>query len=291
MRKINIVIADNNNSNAKELKDFLIAKDDIGLVHVVDNGRDVLSLVNIMDIDVVICDLFIPKIDGFGVIEGIDNMNLDNKPLIIMTSIIPGDYILKKITNTESIDGYLLKPLNNELVFQKIQNLRLNNIGYKDNKSNILNLFNQPMYNESFISVFDSCDTLCIEKDNNVVDSKDLDLEIKISNTLHKLGIPANIKGYRYLQDAIKLVIDNSSLVYALTKELYPSIATKNNTTVSKVDRAIRHAIKVVSLKGDICAMQDMFNLSIDAEKTRYKNSEFIAKISEKIKLELVSNE
>lgn len=166
MRKINIVIADNNNSNAKELKDFLIAKDDIGMVHV--------------------------------------------------------------------------------------------------------------------INVFDSCDTLCIEKDNNVVDSKDLDLEIKISNTLHKLGIPANIKGYRYLQDAIKLVVDNSSLVYALTKELYPSIATKNNTTVSKVDRAIRHAIKVVSLKGDICAIQDMFNLLIDAEKTRPKNSEFIAKISEK---------
>ena len=291
MKKINIVIADNNNSSATKIKAYLSQKDNIGNIEVVDNGGEVLKLLNTNTIDVVICDLFTPIVDGFGVIESVNKMNLNKKPHIIITSIVQGNYIIEKLIELTDLNHYLSKPIDNEILYQRINNLCFKNINpTKDIECNVLNLFSQSNSAKSYIYSSTLHNDSYVKKDDTIVYNNDLNLEIEIINTLHKLGIPANIKGYRYLQDAIKMVVNNSNLLNVITKELYPSVADKNNTTPSRVERAIRHAIEVGGEKGNIFAMQDIFNLSISRGKSRPKNSEFIAKISEKIRLELVLN-
>ena len=111
--------------------------------------------------------------------------------------------------------------------------------------------------------------------------------QTKITNIMHQIGVPAHIKGYIYLREAIGLVVDDVSLLGAVTKELYPTIAKRYKTTSSRVERAMRHAIEVTCMRGDSQAMNDLFGYSISSHKTKPTNSEFIAMIADKLRLEL----
>lgn len=286
MKKINVIITDNNKFNAQSLKNYLMKKEIINNVEVAGDGVTTLNLFKEINADVIICDLFIPDIDGFGVVEKINEMELDKKPLILLTSITVGDYIFKKVTKTIGVDCFISKPINEAFLYNKIVTMIEKEEKAIDCKKNNVSKLNEstPLINTLNYSNNVHCNT------TNEVNNryKTLNLEIEIVNILHKLGIPANIKGYRYLQDAIKMVVNNAKLLDTITKELYPSVAEKNNTTPTKVERAIRHAIEVAGVKGNVEAIRDLFNISLDLEKVKPKNSEFIAKISETVRLEFI---
>ena len=113
-------------------------------------------------------------------------------------------------------------------------------------------------------------------------------LQISISRMLHELGMPSHIKGYQYIREAISMVYDNPEIVGGITKELYPELATKFDTTVSRVERAIRHAIEVSWNRGDWDLMEDVFGHSVDIDKAKPTNSEFIVTVADKLRLEFV---
>ena len=112
------------------------------------------------------------------------------------------------------------------------------------------------------------------------------DLEIEITNLIHEIGVPAHIKGYQYLRDAITIVVNDMDILCAVTKELYPTIATMNNTTPSRVERAIRHAIEVAWNRGKIETIDSLFGYTVKNDKGKPTNSEFIAIIADKLRLE-----
>ena len=113
-------------------------------------------------------------------------------------------------------------------------------------------------------------------------------LQISISKMLHELGMPSHIKGYQYIREAISMVYDNPDIVGGITKELYPELATKFDTTVSRVERAIRHAIEVSWNRGDWDLMEEIFGHSVDIDKAKPTNSEFIVTVADKLRLEYV---
>ena len=112
------------------------------------------------------------------------------------------------------------------------------------------------------------------------------DLEIDITNLIHEIGVPAHIKGYQYLRDAITLVVNRMEYLNAVTKELYPAIAAINNTTPSRVERAIRHAIEIAWNRGKLETLENLFGYTVQQDKGKPTNSEFIAIIADKLRLE-----
>ena len=112
------------------------------------------------------------------------------------------------------------------------------------------------------------------------------DLEIEITSIIHEVGVPAHIKGYQYLRDAIVMVVEDMDLLGAVTKELYPAIAKQNKTTPSRVERAIRHAIEVAWNRGRLETINDLFGYTVQHDKGKPTNSEFIAIIADKLRLE-----
>lgn len=123
---------------------------------------------------------------------------------------------------------------------------------------------------------------------SQVIDLHDHNIQISITKILHQLGIPSHIKGYQYIREAISLVYTNPSLIGGITKELYPEIGQKYKTSVSRVERAIRHAIEVSWNRGDWSLMEDIFGHSVDIDKAKPTNSEFIVTIADKLRLEML---
>lgn len=124
-----------------------------------------------------------------------------------------------------------------------------------------------------------------IIEDNNKSDEKNL--EMIVTNIIHDIGIPAHLNGYRYIREAIIMVLNDWELIYKITKKLYPKIASKFKTTPSKVERGIRHAIEVVWLKGKIETLQEIFGYTVSERKGRPTNSQFISMIADKLRLDL----
>lgn len=272
-KKINVVVADDNRDNALNIKAELLRQDNIGDIKVASNGREVIELVKSMKVDVLICDLIMPHIDGLAIVEKIKEMNLEETPFIVMISSIGKDSVIQKAVSL-GIDYYMLKPIDYSLLTKRISDISenitstksSNNINQKDSLAN--NVVLMEARKPSFI-----------QNDSNI--------QTKITNIMHKIGVPAHIKGYIYLREAIGLVVDDVSLLGVVTKELYPTIAKRYKTTSSRVERAMRHAIEVTCMRGDGQAMSDLFGYSLNSHKTKPTNSEFIAMIADKLRLEL----
>ena len=128
---------------------------------------------------------------------------------------------------------------------------------------------------------------ISIVNNKNLLMINNLDLEQSITNLLHTLGMPSHIKGYSYIRDGISLLYNKPTLLGAITKELYPDTANKYGTTSSRAERAIRHAIEVSWARGDIDAMDDIFGNSVDFDRAKPTNSEFIATLADRIRLDM----
>ena len=252
--KISVLIADDNKEFCSILNDYLLNQKDIVVIGIAKDGREALELIEEKKPDLVILDIIMPHLDGLGVLERINTMRLEKVPRIIILSAVGQDKITQQAI-TLGADYYTVKPFDMEVFTKRIRM----NTQQNTSSSSILS--------------------------NETKSTTPIDLETEITNIIHEIGVPAHIKGYMYLREAITMVVNDMELSSAVTKELYPSIAKKYNTTASRVERAIRHAIEVAWGRGQVDAINKLFGYTIHTEKGKPTNSEFIAIIADKLRL------
>ena len=246
--KIRVLMIDDNTSLVNMLKEYFEDNEKIELVLSCSDGEEGLKTIleKEKEYDIILLDLVMPKKDGIYVLEELNKRNI-SKNIIVETSYNAPDTIRK--ASEYGVNYYILKPYDLCDIEQRI----LDVFEVVNNKS--MNLYH-----------------------NN--------LQISITKMLHELGMPSHIKGYQYIREGITMVYDNPEIVGGITKELYPDIATKFDTTVSRVERAIRHAIEVSWNRGNWDFMEEVFGHSVDIDKAKPTNSEFIVTVADKLRLE-----
>ncbi|QQY70754.1 sporulation transcription factor Spo0A [Clostridioides difficile] len=264
VEKIKIVLADDNKDFCQVLKEYLSNEDDIDILGIAKDGIEALDLVKKTQPDLLILDVIMPHLDGLGVIEKLNTMDIPKMPKIIVLSAVGQDKITQSAINLGA-DYYIVKPFDFVVFINRIRELVSNRVTQVEPKPRPVQ--ETQMTRSDFVK--------------NVGN-----IETEITNIIHEIGVPAHIKGYLYLREAIKMVIDNVELLGAVTKELYPSIDKKFNTTPSRVERAIRHAIEVAWSRGKVDTINQLFGYTVHNTKGKPTNSEFIAMIADKLRLE-----
>ncbi len=262
--KIKIVLADDNKDFCQVLKEYLSNESDIEILGIAKDGIEALDLVKKTQPDLLVLDVIMPHLDGLGVIEKLNAMNLPKIPKIIVLSAVGQDKITQSAINLGA-DYYIVKPFDFVIFINRIRELVSNGVNHVEAKPRAH--ADIQMTRSDFV-----------KNPGNI--------ETEITNIIHEIGVPAHIKGYLYLREAIKMVIENVELLGAVTKELYPSIAKKFNTTPSRVERAIRHAIEVAWSRGKVDTINQLFGYTVHNTKGKPTNSEFIAMIADKLRLE-----
>jgi two-component system response regulator (stage 0 sporulation protein A) len=263
MLKVKVGIADDNRDFCEILTGFLAKQEEIEISFIAHDGLQTIEAIKKQVPDVLILDMIMPHMDGLGVLEGISGLETSEYPKIIVLSAVGQENFTRKAINMGA-DYYIVKPFNLNILLKRINQLAGSDQDKENDKSNIV---------ERTVI-------------NNHVEPNHNDLEIDITKMIHEVGVPAHIKGYQYLRDAITMVVADMDLLGAVTKELYPSIAKRNNTTPSRVERAIRHAIEVAWNRGRIETINTLFGYTVHNDKGKPTNSEFIAIIADKLRLE-----
>ncbi|MDB2074239.1 sporulation transcription factor Spo0A [Clostridium paraputrificum] len=261
--KISVLIADDNKEFCSILNDYLLNQKDIVVTGIAKDGREALELIQQKQPDLVVLDIIMPHLDGLGVLEKLNGMDLDKMPRVIVLSAVGQDKITQQAI-TLGADYYVVKPFDMDIFTKRIRDM-----------------FNTQDVETKRRSV----STQVVEREAAATSRGPIDLETEITSIIHEIGVPAHIKGYMYLREAITMVVNDMELLSAVTKELYPSIAKKYNTTASRVERAIRHAIEVAWGRGQVDAINKLFGYTVHNEKGKPTNSEFIAIIADKLRL------
>lgn len=263
MQTIEVLLADDNREFTNLLSEYIDEQDDMHVSGIAYNGNDVLRLIeesNRMP-DVLILDIIMPHLDGLGVLEKLRDMNLNPQPKIIMLTAFGQENITQKAVQLGA-SYYILKPFDMEILTNRIRQLVSNNQS------------NSVTSNTSGARA------------NIVQLPKSKNLDANITTIIHEIGVPAHIKGYQYLREAITIIYNNIEILGAITKTLYPQIAEKYKTTPSRVERAIRHAIEVAWTRGNIDSISHLFGYTINISKSKPTNSEFIAMVADKLRIE-----
>ncbi|MBQ6717878.1 MAG: sporulation transcription factor Spo0A [Clostridia bacterium] len=220
------------------------------------DGYEVVKMLQKTKPDVIIADVFMPGLDILGVLNSLKDVEPANRPMVMAMSSFDNQRLEKETLNAGA-SYYFLRPFDMNMMAQRI-------IQLSDWKNQV--------------------SPLLIKKDNVVTDTQ---LELRITDIIHEIGIPAHIKGYQYIRYSIMLAVKDETIIGSITKTLYPTVAKKHNTTSSRVERAIRHAIEVAWDRGDIDTLNAYFGYTVQNNKGKPTNSEFIAMISDKIRLQL----
>ena len=266
--KITVLISDDNKEFATTLSNYLENDGTIQVVGMAKDGEEALSIISTIKPDIVLLDVIMPHLDGLGVLERMNTMRLENPPICIMLSAVGQDKITQKAIALGA-QYYVVKPFDIEVLRKRIKELK----------------YYQPSNNKGSFIVKES-KAQYIDIPHNEKKNED-SLEALVTNIIHEVGVPAHIKGYQYLREAIMMVVNDIDIINQITKQLYPDIAQKYHTTPSRVERAIRHAIEVAWGRGDQQTVEKIFGYTISAAKGKPTNSEFIAMIADKLRLEL----
>lgn len=268
--KITVLIADDNNEFAMTLSSYLEKEEDMEVIGMARDGNEAYEMIQGTNPDIVLLDVIMPHLDGLGVLEKIGQSDNKKKPLCIMLSAVGQDKITQKAIELGA-QYYVVKPFDINLLIKRIKEVKYyqptqfkNNLIGREIKAKYIDI--SPEKNK--------------EEDN---------LEALVTNVIHEVGVPAHIKGYQYLREAIMMVVNDIEVINQITKQLYPQIASKYKTTPSRVERAIRHAIEVAWGRGQTDAVESIFGYTVSAAKGKPTNSEFIAMIADKLRLELKS--
>lgn len=268
--KITILIADDNQEFAHTLAKYIQEQNDMEVIGIAKDGEEALDMITNTNPDIALLDVIMPQLDGIGVLEKLNMVKLDKKPLCIMLSAVGQDKITQKAVSLGA-EYYIVKPFDIELLIKRIKELK----NYKPSQK-ATNYTNREIKQQY------------VEITNDGTKNHE-NLEALVTNIIHEVGVPAHIKGYQYLREAIIMVVNDIDVINQITKSLYPQIATKFKTTPSRVERAIRHAIEVAWGRGDQQVVESIFGYTISAAKGKPTNSEFIAMIADKLRLELKS--
>jgi two-component system response regulator (stage 0 sporulation protein A) len=269
--KVSVMIADDNQEFSHTLSTYINSQDDMEVVAIAKDGNEVMDMLPNILPDVILLDVIMPHLDGLGVLEKLNMLRMEKRPTCVMLSAVGQDKITQRAISLGA-EYYIVKPFDIELLIKRIREMKF----YKPtqvNGNNFIGREQKPQYIE--ISSTDA--------------KREENLEALVTNIIHEVGVPAHIKGYQYLREAIMMVVNDIDVINQITKSLYPKIATKFNTTPSRVERAIRHAIEVAWGRGQQEAVESIFGYTISASKGKPTNSEFIAMIADKLRLELKS--
>ncbi len=250
MEKIKMLVVDDNVEFVDVLKKYFNEKENICIKYVAYDGEEALDILNKHeDIDIVLLDIIMPKKDGIYVLEQMKERGI-NKKVIVQTA-----YDADKIINLVSRLGasyFMAKPYD-----------------LKDLEKRIL--------------LLSEMSTPDLNKVSNFIDSE---LQNTITKMLHELGIPSHIKGYQYIREGITILYYDYNMIGAITKKLYPELAKRYSTTTSRVERAMRHAIEVGWTRSDWKMTEDLFGQSVDFDRAKPTNSEFLVTIADKLRLD-----
>jgi len=258
-KKIKIIIADDNRNLCQMLQNYLQEQEDLVIVGIANNGLEAWELIQTQEPDLIILDLVMPNLDGLGVLERINNRTSMTRPKIIMLTAF-GQESLTHQAMVLGVDYFILKPFDLDILTKRIRSLT------------------QDMPSPT-PAHFSSASPIVTTVGNG------LNLNVEVTTMMHQIGIPAHVKGYQYIRDAILMVVDDVSLLGAVTKELYPGIAKKFDTAPSRVERGIRHAIELAWERGHTDTLKRIFGYSMNIERQKPTNSEFIALLADKLRV------
>lgn len=261
MDKLNVAIADDNERVVQLLEHIVSSDDELAVVGKAGNGEDLVDIIKKKQLDVVLLDIIMPKVDGLSVMDRVNrDKEIKKHPAFIVITAVGQEKITEDAFDLGA-DYYILKPFDNDMVINRIKHTRMNR-------------------EKNFAEV----------RRVNAYESKDeymeRNLETDVTNIIHEIGVPAHIKGYQYLRDSIIMAVGDMDMLNSITKILYPTIAKKHQTTPSRVERAIRHAIEVAWSRGKMDTIDELFGYTVNNGKGKPTNSEFIALIADKIRLE-----
>ncbi len=245
---IKILMIDDNVKLIDAVKEYFKNNEEVKVVLEAYNGLEGMEIIKNKtdEFDIILLDLIMPKKDGLYVLEEMKNNNIDKK-VIVETSYNASE-VIREVSEYD-VNYFILKPFDLEDLEKKIYDV------FK-------------------------------KKNDKSIDFYNSNLQVSISKLLHDLGIPSHIKGYQFLRDAVNMLFDDPNMIGGITKELYPELANKYNTTVSRVERSIRHAVEVSWNRGDIDLMEKIFGHSVDIDRAKPTNSEFIVTIADKLRLD-----
>lgn len=253
MRKIRVMLADDNPSILRLLSDFFERKQDIELVASVQDGSQIADAVREHAPEVLVMDIIMPRRDGFMALEELGLLDEAIRPkIIVLTGLSRDDFIMRAIRLGASY--YMVKPFDMNVLHSRILEIA--------------------------------------QESGNIVETAGTEhaagtesVDEQITNLFLTIGIPAHIKGYQYLREAVRMVIDNHEVINRITKELYPGIARKYGTSASKVERAMRHAIEVAWTRGRLDSVNQMYGYRVFAKEDKPTNGELVSCVSELIKM------
>lgn len=261
MRKLNVAIADDNEKIVNLLGNMIANDKELELVGQAGNGEEIYDIIKNKEPDVVLLDIIMPKMDGLSVMEKVNqDQSMKKHPSFIIISAVGQERITENAFYLGA-DYYILKPFDNNMVLNRIKNIN--------------DLRNRKVSEMRKIKQYE-----------NKEEYRERNLETDVTNIIHEIGVPAHIKGYQYLRDAIIYSVNDMEMLNSITKILYPTIAKKHQTTPSRVERAIRHAIEVAWSRGKMDTIDELFGYTVNNGKGKPTNSEFIALVADKIRLE-----
>ena len=250
MQNINVLMIDDNENLVRKVEDHFNGNAVISIKHKASNGVEALDIIKNKqsEYDLIIMDLLIPEKDGLEILENMKEAGIE-KHVIVLTSY-KKDYTVK-MTNQYGIDYYMMKPCSMTSLEKRIMEI--------------------------------SNEELVVEE---ITNNGKVQIQMAISKLLHSLGVPSHIKGYQYIRESIYMMYTAKDIIGGITKEIYPEIADRFDTTASRVERAIRHAIEVSWSRGDYDLMEEIFGHSVDYDRAKPTNSEFIATLADRLKLD-----
>lgn len=251
--RISVPIADGNEEFTEQLKEQ-VQSGGYDVVGTASDGLRAVELLEQLQPDVLVLDLVLSRLDGMGVLKAMNTMQ--KKPAVLVTGTFITEYI-SSMLSSYGIQYFMLKPYHFRALIERLGEIR------------------------------DSA----AAKNSPATVRGNTNIEAMVTSIIHEIGVPAHIKGYQYLREAIMIAVDDMDVINAITKVLYPQVAKTFSTTPSRVERAIRHAIEVAWDRGDLETLQRFFGYTVSNTKGKPTNSEFIALIADRLQLQLKNQE
>ena len=247
-----IILADESDDMLHLMQETISKDPTYKILDTVNSGKMLVDKILTYNPDIVLLSNLLPHLDGIGIIKKVKEASPDKIPAFLLTSFLSTDNLAIQVREL-GVSYFLLKPFSMESLVERLSLIT----------------------NDSVAKLID--------------DDRRTSLAHSVTNIIHEVGVPAHIKGYHYVREAIMMAVEDMDLLNAITKVLYPSVAKKFETTPSRVERAIRHAIETAWNRGDLDTLNRFFGYTVSNSKGKPTNSEFIAMIADKISLELHS--
>ncbi len=295
MEAIKIAIADDNKSFCSLMKDFFDATEDLQVTAMLHDGNEVLEYIQNHRVDVLLLDIVMPNLDGLGVLQYLKSHKEVACPKIIALSALCDDRVTKRAVDLGA-DYFVAKPIDIYMLTERIREQVTNPdiLSIQDRQSFFKKEISAaPTQKRTYSSNLIEFDNhLTVDQFTPTFDSKQssssaIDIQRAVSKMLHDVGVPAHVKGYLFLKEGVSMILSNVELIGSVTKEIYPVIADKYNTSPTRVERAIRHAIEIAWTRGQLEFQHELFGFTINMKKGKPTNSEFLAMLADKLRLDL----